>query len=833
MGGLSAHGEVMRHLTAIIFTLFVTLFLASCPACAQPSGGMVFRGGASGGGGSSPNVLPGNGANNAIFNSISPTNFGSSGDYGYNIRGFGRWDDVSLTEVGQSGVSGTRQFGLVFAHAPTTTELISGVASNICSVQVRIDGGSWYTIPNESVNGSAGGLSDWNFSVTSSNFSDGAHRVDAQGIPCTGPNIIMEGPLEDANHYAPTARITAAKIDNGSGSAGNILTIVGTVNTVNNYINGIALQIGWGIEGVAVAPNTFIDGTSTVNATSCVAQTGSNCTGAGQAGTYHVTAAASQVANGAIVTASISGTTMTVTAVSSGSVALSSAPLYGTGVTAGTTVIGLAAVNATACVASSGSNCTGAGGTGTYAVSASQTVASTAISEYEPMAAGNEHSLYFITDYGNTLGRGTHVTYVAAGGSDANSGVDYLHPKATIASAEGVISTNGSGAPYGGTVCLMDGVTIASETGSGSYPSSTLGFTVIQSADHTPCVHPGDTGNATVHFDLSSRTYVGLRGSYEWMKFDGSPNTSNYSLATQLVARHVSAVGNMYTGGMLGTGGIACMESTLTFSYGQSCYGMLIRNQTTNYISEHAVHQTEVVLNSTFDGVGPIFTWTSAQSTAGSNIITGVVMPGGYTIGQAFTSGHDCYTETISCIDVVTTSGVDCFTVSGTNVPSITAIDEVNHKITVNKNATATCTGYLNFATDPGIHGDLVDIIINTAATDLIFRGNTFGQLYPGWTQGFFLEPDHLSGIYLSLNKFGNATATPESPLFVDGGNDRVIYDRNEYTGGGANRQDSAYPSNDQTYVADKCFNGSTFTGAGTNIRRKAATSNACYTPFP
>lgn len=69
----------------------------------------------------------------------------------------------------------------------------------------------------------------------------------------------------------------------------------------------------------------------------------------------------------AIVTASISGTTMTVSAVSSGTLAIGQV-LTGTGVTAGTGITALG---------------TGTGSTGTYTVSASQTVSSTTITAAE------------------------------------------------------------------------------------------------------------------------------------------------------------------------------------------------------------------------------------------------------------------------------------------------------------------------------------------------------------------------------------------------------------------------------------------------------------------
>ena len=73
---------------------------------------------------------------------------------------------------------------------------------------------------------------------------------------------------------------------------------------------------------------------------------------------------------GASFTGSISGTTLTITAIASGAVALGQT-ISGTGVTAGTTIVGFG---------------TGSGGnineTGTYTVNISQTVASTTISSY-------------------------------------------------------------------------------------------------------------------------------------------------------------------------------------------------------------------------------------------------------------------------------------------------------------------------------------------------------------------------------------------------------------------------------------------------------------------
>lgn len=84
------------------------------------------------------------------------------------------------------------------------------------------------------------------------------------------------------------------------------------------------------------------------------------------------------------VTASISGTTMTVTAVISGAIVVGQV-LSGTGVTAGTTVTAFGS---------------GSGGAGTYTVSASQTVASTTITAASPYPISNNHGIMIGTSTG-------------------------------------------------------------------------------------------------------------------------------------------------------------------------------------------------------------------------------------------------------------------------------------------------------------------------------------------------------------------------------------------------------------------------------------------------
>lgn len=100
-----------------------------------------------------------------------------------------------------------------------------------------------------------------------------------------------------------------------------------------------------------------------------------------------------KAASAASVTASISGTTMTVTAVGSGALSVGQT-LSGAGVTAGTKIT---------------ANGTGTGGVGTYTVSASQTVSSTTISAAGAVAAA----------YAGNTGNGTIGAITLGAGAKA------------------------------------------------------------------------------------------------------------------------------------------------------------------------------------------------------------------------------------------------------------------------------------------------------------------------------------------------------------------------------------------------------------------------------
>ena len=394
---------------------------------------------------------------------------------------------------------------------------------------------------------------------------------------------------------------------------------------------------------------------------------------------------------------------------------------------------------------------------------------------------------------------------------------------------------------WGGTVCLMDSGFWTSDAGTGSQPDASDGWLIYQGADQAPCVHPGDTGTPKLHFDVSSRTYGGLRTWYRYMTFDkAGPSTLNGGLATQLVVEHITFVGSMYGAGMLGTGGFACLDSQLFFTSGDGCDAPYSRNTTYSYVEADFLHGPEVALGNTGVGGGPVLEWTGGTSTVGSNVITGVSVPAGYTIGQIFPTGGNCWSDGVSCMNL-TASGteVNCFPSAQPNPTStsetvITSIDEVNHTITVNKNATASCTGHLYI---PGAHGDDTQLTTGIFG-DVMYIGNILGSGFPGYTQGWFPEVQGISGIYLEGNTFQNGDNTPESIIISGGGNERMIYNHNTFVTTGSYRQDSGAASNGSTFSGDTCPNGaptrSAFVGTGAGIRSKATASGvACYATAP
>ena len=112
---------------------------------------------------------------------------------------------------------------------------------------------------------------------------------------------------------------------------------------------------------------------------------------------------------GAVVTGDISGTTLTVSAVTNGVLAVGSI-LSGTGVTAGTYITAMG---------------TGTGGTGTYTVSASQTVASTTITSGDVFKIAlytSSASLDSTTTVYSSSNESSGTGYTAGGGTLTNLG---------------------------------------------------------------------------------------------------------------------------------------------------------------------------------------------------------------------------------------------------------------------------------------------------------------------------------------------------------------------------------------------------------------------------
>jgi hypothetical protein len=163
------------------------------------------------------------------------------------------------------------------------------------------------------------------------------------GIVDNGVNVYI---VDDSYRYTWFISAPSSAIFTGS--------ISGTTLTVSVMQSG-TIAVGQAIFGQGVAQNTVITALGT---------------GTGGVGTYTVSdsqtvasTAINSVASPAIVTGDISGTTLTVSAVTSGTLKIGQT-IEGSGVTDGTIITAFG---------------TGSGGAGTYTVSASQTVSSTTI----------------------------------------------------------------------------------------------------------------------------------------------------------------------------------------------------------------------------------------------------------------------------------------------------------------------------------------------------------------------------------------------------------------------------------------------------------------------
>ena len=168
-------------------------------------------------------------------------------------------------------------------------------------------------------------------------------------------------------------------------------TFSGNILTVTSVTQGAVAQ-GQYLSGPGITPGTKI--------VQFLTGAGGNIN---EIGTYQLNIA--QADQTPVFTGSISGTTLTVTAVTSGNIGIGSV-ISGTGITGGTTITGLIS---------------GTGGVGTYTVSASQTVASTTITG--TIVATNIQAYYqkpLSIDYSYV-----RIATSQTGGPVVNGGIDY------------------------------------------------------------------------------------------------------------------------------------------------------------------------------------------------------------------------------------------------------------------------------------------------------------------------------------------------------------------------------------------------------------------------
>lgn len=754
----------------------VAVVLAATPAAAWPVHGVA------GGSGNSPNVLPGATSGNCVltdacsYTPVATTYAGSSGDVGYSLPVVARWAAPQRIEVGYFGAAGanqSRQIGLLAFHQPTNAEMAAGHDDNVCSVDVAIDGGATYTITGPTWN--ASDLeTDWNFTATNANFSDGYHRVDAVIKPCTGPSLVMSGPLEYSlsDHSGSTStagQINAgASISDGTGAAaGNVLTISDGATAADRW------RVGWDVGSIGFDPNTRITARGT---------------GTGGPGTYTVSGPP-QLIGGSVFTGSISGGMLTVTALSSG-VVQQFQPIHASGVTMGTviqnavfdgsisgntltvtllrtgglgvgqTISGVAAnttisalgtgtggagtytvsVSQTAGTGTYTTVGTGTGGVGTYPVTVSQAVASRGMIGGGPATGAIHKSFWFITNAGGTLNR--YVEYVSASGSDSNTGDSTSLPKLTIGQAAFRIwaRTPDSG-KYGGVICVQGGGTFWANQASptGLRPGPLYGWLETVKAESDPrCGVAGSPSDPIINTDTGQNTGTGANGFERWSHLTVNGGLEGvWGTWVDYVTGHGFGLNWQHSGhqqGLLVFSATACTNS-VAIGYESGCQAEIVRNTTEQFVSEDFTHGLGVVVNNTFKDGGNVWLRVTGTATIGSNVITGVSVPAGFTIGQLLATWPNGGTMDV---DVA-----GCFSAAGVGAV-VSAIDEVAHTVTVvddgthtAANATCTATGSLS---SPGLHGDVFQYDSLSDFQNVILIGNTADDGTNGYQQGLFSE---------------------------------------------------------------------------------------------
>jgi hypothetical protein len=245
---------------------------------------------------------------------------------------------------------------------------------------------SGYTIPVSQIVG-----------VTPSVLSAGGAALDMCGLLITTNSRVPIGTVQSypsqtaiASLFGPGSLEAALASNyflgfNGSSlTPGNLLVAQYPLTAVGAYLRGGSLG------GLSLTALQALSGSLSVTINGTVA-TSANinlaaATSFSNAASIIQTALAVTGPAGATVTGSIAGTTLTVTAVASGAIAIGQV-LAGTSVTAGTTITALG---------------TGTGGTGTYTVSTTQTTASTTITATNPAVYYDSVSGAFVINSGTT-----------------------------------------------------------------------------------------------------------------------------------------------------------------------------------------------------------------------------------------------------------------------------------------------------------------------------------------------------------------------------------------------------------------------------------------------
>lgn len=274
----------------------------------------------------------------------------------YTVKSLGTTNFVSVGAASTAVVTGS---------VATTTLTVTAVSSGSLAVDTYITGtnittGTYITALGTGTGGT--GTYTLNQSMT-------AISTTVTGQPLTGTAFVATGAGAGTGTAVLADYIGSLPISNGG-------TGVGSTSAFAALIGGLLFPVGAIYSSTASTnPNTSL-GFGTWAAFGA----GKVLIGNGVTDTITVGSAI----NG-VVTGSISGTTLTVTAVTSGSLSVGSY-ITGTGVTVGTYITALG---------------TGTGGTGTYTVSASQTVASTTISG-QPIGNLAIGSKYTIVSAGTT-----------------------------------------------------------------------------------------------------------------------------------------------------------------------------------------------------------------------------------------------------------------------------------------------------------------------------------------------------------------------------------------------------------------------------------------------